>query len=168
MKLLKEKYDGLQDIDELSFELMNFLSEPDVQQALQKSNFDAIYRRIHTEFAGEFTQLINSLNIDPLDYLNYIPEYFLAHTTTIKSITIPSHINKIGSYAFEECIRLTSITIPDSVTSIGSGAFYECSELNDIKYTGTKEQWDNIKLGKLWNRKSAIKTIHCIDGDINL
>lgn len=132
MKLLKEKYDGLQDIDELSLELKNFLSEPDVQQALQKSDFDAIYRKIPTEFASEITQLMSSLNIDPLKYLDYVPDWFLYNTTTLKSITIPSNINKIGNSAFDECIRLTSITIPNSVTSIGNSAFYNCRGLTSI------------------------------------
>lgn len=131
MKLLKEKYDGLQDIDNLSLGLKNFLSKPDVQQALQKSDFDAIYRKIPTDFASKFTQLVNSLDINPLNYLDYIPNWFLANTT-IKSITIPSNINKIGNYAFDSCASLTHITIPNSVISIDSGAFYNCRGLTSI------------------------------------
>lgn len=38
-------------------------------------------------------------------------------------------------------------TIPDSVTSIGYSAFYRCSSLKDVYYSGSKYQWDKIKIG---------------------
>lgn len=131
MKLLEEKYDGLQQINDLSYGLKRFLSEPDVRQALQESNFDAIYKKVHIELASEFTQLMNSLNIDPLEHLNYIPNWFLANTT-IKSITIPTYIKRIGSGAFQNCAHLTHITIPDSVIDIGTEAFAYCKGLTSI------------------------------------
>lgn len=282
MKLLRENYDGLQEIITISRDLKAILLEPDIQKALQNNDFDMIYDTLSSNLTSQFTQLMASLNVDPLNYLEYIPKSFLAftsiehldipehitrisdyafrncyeltdiiipnqvkrignwafsncqkltsiaipnsvttignyafyncsgltsvtignkvksirdyafyrcsslksitipnsvtsigdnafyHCSSLTSITIPDSVTSIGRYAFESCTGLTSITIPDSVISIGSGAFYECSELNDIKYTGTKEQWDNIKLDNLWKIKSAIKTIHCSDGDIEL
>ena len=131
MKLLEEKYDGLQQINDLSYGLKRFLSEPDVQQALQKSDFSMIYEKVHIQLASEFTQLMNSLNIDPLEHLNYIPNWFLADTT-IKSITIPTYIKRIGSAAFQNCVHLTHITIPDSVIDIGTEAFAYCKGLTSI------------------------------------
>lgn len=131
MKLLEEKYDGLQQINDLSYGLKRFLSEPDIQQALQKSDFSVIYEKVHIELASEFTQLMNSLNIDPLEHLNYIPNWFLANTT-IKSITIPTYIKRIGSGAFQNCAHLTRITIPDSVIDIGTEAFAYCKGLTGI------------------------------------
>ena len=74
----------------------------------------------------------------------------------------------IGNFAFYCCESLIDITIPDSVVSIGKYAFGYCSGLNDINYTGTKEQWNKIELGEVWKKKSAIKIIHCVDGDIKL
>ena len=38
MKLLKEKYDRLEEVDVLSPGLRKFLSEPSIQQSLQKSD----------------------------------------------------------------------------------------------------------------------------------
>lgn len=131
MRLLKEKYDGLQEIGDLSYGLKRFLSEPDVRKALKESDFDAIYKKVRIELTSEFTQLMNSLNIDPLKYLDYIPNWFLANTT-IKSITIPSHIYRIGSAAFQNCTHLTHITIPDSVIDIGTEAFAYCKGLTSI------------------------------------
>lgn len=131
MRLLKEKYDGLQEIGNLSDGLKRFLSEPDIQQALQKSDFSMIYEKVHIQLASDFTQLMNSLNIDPLEHLNYIPNYFLADTT-IKSITIPTYIKRIGSAAFQNCVHLAHITIPDSVIDIGTEAFAYCKGLTSV------------------------------------
>ncbi len=62
------------------------------------------------------------------------------------NITIPDSITKINSNIFAGCTSLTDITIPDSITSIGEYAFYYCSSLENIYYTGTQEQWNNISI----------------------
>lgn len=135
MRLLKENYDGLQDIDELPLRLRKFLSEPSIQQSLQKSDFSTLYKKLQEtenyDTIGNFTQLIISLNIDPLNYLDCIPIAFLT-STPIKSINIPNHITSISDWAFCGCESLTSITIPDSVTSIGGYAFDHCTSLESI------------------------------------
>lgn len=135
MRILKENYDGLQDIDELSLRLKKFLSEPSIQQLLQKSDFGTLYKKLQEtenyDTIGNFTQLLISLNLDPLSYLDYMPIAFLAHTS-VKSIDIPNHITNISDWAFCGCESLTSITIPDSVTSIGEYAFNYCTSLESI------------------------------------
>ena len=190
MRFLKENYGGLYEIDELSQALKTILLKPDIQEALQNNDFNTLYKELPLDYASYFTHLMSSLNIDPLKYLDYIPDLFLADTT-IRAINIPSHIKRIGKSAFEHCSRLTSITIPNSVMTIGFKAFYKCSGLTSatigngvmsigwsafehcinlmsINYIGTKDQWSKINLEIGWNRGSSIKTIHCIDGDIKL
>lgn len=190
MKLLKENYDGLQEIDGLSKALKTILVKPNIQEALQNNDFNTLYKELPLDYASYFTHLMSSLNIDPLKYLDYVPAWFLADTT-IRAINIPSHIKRIGRAAFLNCSHLEHITIPDSVTTIGFNAFYKCSGLTSatigngvmsigswafehcinlmsINYMGTKDQWSKINLEIGWNRGSSIKTIHCIDGDIKL
>lgn len=262
MRILKGNYEGLQDIDVLSLKLRKLLSEPKIQEALQESDFSTLYKKLQKtenyDTIGNFTQLLISLNIDPLSYLDSMPIAFLAHTS-VKSIDIPNHITNISDWAFCGCESLTSITIPDSVTSIGeyafnyctslesiiipnsvtsigqgafqdskgltsivipdsvtsidSHAFYGCSNLTsitipdsvmsiggyafshctglksvtigsgvtdigeyafsdevleEITYKGTKKDWRKINKIRFWRYRSAIKTIHCIDGDITL
>ena len=212
MKLLKENYEGLQEVNILSGFIKDFLSDPVNQKLFRTNNFAALYIKASSN-SRYLTELLISLDIDPLDYLDHIPQYFVAYTE-IKSIDIPKHIKEIRNYAFSDCTLLTNvtipdsvidisdyafpycvnlknitipgdvinignyafyccesligITIPDSVLSIGKYAFGYCSSLTSINYTGTKEQWNKIKLEELWDMNSAIKTIHCVDGDIKL
>ena len=86
----------------------------------------------------------------------------------LTSITIPEGVTSIGNATFELCSSLADITIPNSVTNIGSQAFLCCSSLANINFKGTKEQWNSISKGSLWNLESSIKTITCTDGVITL
>ena len=138
MKLLKENYEELPEVDNLSEDLKTFLSKPEVQEALKDFNIESLYNLyvvyIRDNWVGDpsiLTQLLNTLNIDPLNYLDYIPDYFLRQSE-IKSIIIPSYIKSIRRDAFALCSNLTSVTIPDSVTSIGEAAFCDCSSLTSI------------------------------------
>ena len=69
-----------------------------------------------------------------------------AGCTGLTNITIPDSVTSIGDHAFAGCTKLTSITIPDSVTSIGVYAFWNCTNIKDVYYSGTEEQWNQIKL----------------------
>lgn len=58
----------------------------------------------------------------------------------------------IGEKAFHNCSELQIMEIPSSVTSIGDGALYN---LKKLYYGGTKEEWDNIKIGETANLASV-------------
>lgn len=135
MKLLKENYEGLEEFAELPGYLKMLLSESEIQEALRKSDFNTLYRELQEKVpysgVGEFTQLLVNLNIDPLNYLDSIPNSFLT-STSIKNINIPDHITSIDEFAFAHCGSLTSITIPNSVTSISSYVFTHCEKLKSI------------------------------------
>ena len=131
MKLLEENYEGLPEVDNLSEDLKTFLSKPEVQEALQKADFSTLYKKLPLDFVNDFTQLMASLNIDPLNYLEYIPKSFLAFTS-IEHLDIPKHITRISDYAFRNCHELTDIVIPNQVKRIGNWAFSNCRKLTSI------------------------------------
>lgn len=130
MRLLKENYKGLKKLYKLPQYFKDFLSRADVQEALKDSDFKSLYSKSYRG-ASKITELLNTLGIDPLNYLTYIPDNFLFYTQ-IKSIDIPDHIKEIGDSAFCGCSGLTSVTIPDNVRSIGDAAFLKCSSLKNI------------------------------------
>ncbi len=64
--------------------------------------------------------------------------------SSLTTVNIPDSVNSIEGYAFQGCTGLSSITIPESVTAIGTNAFNGCTKLKDIRFTGTKAQWDAV------------------------
>ena len=78
----------------------------------------------------------------------------------LTSVAIPDSVTSIGSKAFYNCMGLTSVTIPNSVTSIGSQAFGNCSSLTDIRYDGTREQWEALSADADFPTGA---TVHCSD-----
>ena len=73
-----------------------------------------------------------------------------------------------SSSVFARCSSLTSVLISKHTTSIGNMTFDGCKSLIDIRYTGTIEQWQEIKLGTCWNRDVPTKIVHCTDGDVEV
>ena len=115
-----------------------------------------------TDIANWCNISFDSLDANPLCYAHRL----YVNGVLAKNLTIPNSVTSIGKRAFYNCTSLKSITIPDSVTSIGYYAFRGCTGLTDIKFTGTKEQWDFVIKGSDWNQDTGNYTIHCTDGDI--
>ena len=139
------------------------------EQELNNKDFTEIYKHLDphrsiwvegdTEYGDEydcrsFTALLLKNNINPLKYMDEVPEYFafgldiedfvIPNNVTrirgkafywcdnLKSVTIPNSVTSISDYAFSKCSSLVEITIPSSVTSIGGYAFYKCINLNSV------------------------------------
>ncbi len=83
----------------------------------------------------------------------------------LQSVSIPYGVISIENGAFDNCSRMKSITIPATVTSLGLTSIFEgCSALKDIYYSGTKEQWEELK-AEMWSEdREEIEdaTIHYI------
>jgi hypothetical protein len=95
-----------------------------------------------------------------------LPYYAFQGCTALKEITIPNQITKIEGFAFDGCENLASITIPASVNEIGWYAFTHCPALRDIRFAGTRAQW-NQALGDAkdssWVTNQIQKAVHCSD-----
>lgn len=89
-----------------------------------------------------FTELLYDNNIDVLQYLDYVPSFFLHGIDSIKKIIIPSNINAISRHAFSNCTNLETIIIKDGVKEIDSLAFTGCTSLIKLKFPKTLEYLD--------------------------
>lgn len=96
--------------------------------------------------------------------VTYIAFYAFKDCTSLIEVTIPNRITTIEDSTFYGCTSLESITIPNSVTSIAASAFYDCESLTDVYYSGTEEQWNNIKIAKE-NDSLINATIHFAETD---
>ena len=81
---------------------------------------------------------------------------------TLESVTIPDTVTYIGSDAFKGCKNLKSVNIPASVRRINY-SFEDCASLKEVKYAGTKAQWEEIKKYSIGNF-----VVHCTDGDVTV
>ena len=70
---------------------------------------------------------------------------------TITEVAVPDGQTEIAEYAFRNYSGLKTVTIPASVTKIGRNAFKDCYSLRTVRYTGSKEQWEKVKIEKKGN-----------------
>lgn len=78
------------------------------------------------------------------DGVTTIKEATFYGNRSLNSITIPDSVTKIERNAFQDSISLTEITIPNTVTSIEVYTFENCTSLKNVKFVGTKEEWDKV------------------------
>lgn len=96
-----------------------------------------------------------------------IDYYAFEYCEGLTSVTIDDGVELIGDGAFGDCSKLNSITIPNTVGYIGHAAFGDCKGLTDIKYIGSKREWDIIDKYGEWDLNTGDYTVHCTDGDIH-
>ena len=116
----------------------------DSEGELYRNDFDAIYNKIDDCYlSSAFTALLLKNNINPLEYMSYVPSNFMLEIN-VEDFVIPNSIKKIKWYAFSWC-DFKSITIPKSVEIIEDSAFSNC-EITDVYYKGPWDGWDDIKI----------------------
>ena len=79
------------------------------------------------------------------DGITTIGESTFSECYSLVEITIPESVTYIGPTAFDSCENLMSITIPENVTFIGAWAFEMCYSLEEVYYTGSEDQWQQIQ-----------------------
>lgn len=82
------------------------------------------------------------------DYENDNVPWFDYRFDGIKKIVIGNSVKSIGEYAFYFCGELTMVEIGKGLIEIGDNAFGDCDNLTDVYYSGTKDEWNEIKIGE--------------------
>lgn len=117
MNMLLKKFleDNLELVDKLAFE--ELFEKVKMTPSLRPYNLIEIFQEI---------------DLDPLEYMNYIPARCFMGAPELVSFTAPENIKRVDSQAFESCLNLTDIILPDSVSYIGFRAFSYCKKLKNI------------------------------------
>ncbi len=78
--------------------------------------------------------------------IEYIGDYVFSGCTALKSVTISDSPVSIGEYAFKNCTNLVYVKIPRSITFILDYCFYGCKNLKYIFYSGSKDEWKEVRV----------------------
>ncbi len=141
---------------------------PDSVKSIGRSAFDSceilasVVIPDSVTYIGEdaFNHCENLTNVVIGDSVTSIGNYAFYYCSSLTSVVIPDSVTFIGKGAFQYCSNLQSVVIPDSVTSIDSYAFSDCVSLTDVYYTGTEEEWNQIKISNSGNEYLTNATIH--------
>lgn len=110
----------------------------------------------HLVEVGNFTETLLDAGIDPLEYLDSIPAFYLYGCTHEHEITVPEQITVIHSFSLCNAACLTKIYLPKTLKSIEAESFTNCSNMvNDeleIIYDGTVADWQKVRV----DRKSGL------------
>lgn len=116
----------------------------------------------------EFARRVDLRMVRILDGFEIIGEGAFAESPNIETVEIPSGVKKIGSLAFASCPKIETVAIPKSVEQIGSGVFGGNSNLKEIRYGGTKKEWEAMwtqnRISKAMNENLFFATVVCSDG----
>lgn len=122
------------------------------------------YNILYTESA--FNGCTNLTVVNNSKQLKGIDRYTFLDCINLQQIEIDSLW--ISNSAFSDCTSLNYVKISKTIERIYNYAFGNCTSLESIDYEGTIEEWNSIDIEIYWRDGSAITTIHCSDGDIQL
>lgn len=154
---------------------------------IENNEFNRLYSIIDELWVSSLTQLLYSVGIDPLPYLDVVPKEF-AYRCTLSDVYIPSNITDIYAKAFQRCKcftvvieegckniyhsafagcdNLVTVSLPSTLTTIDEVAFFGSTSLHSIKFNGTFNEWCAIYKGNSWlsRPKQEEVILECTDG----
>ncbi len=109
---------------------------------IEADKFEDLYMHLNSEIhAGEsqliglVTSILESCDIHPLNYMEYVPTFYNAYREDLTSVIIPDHIFAIDRGAFKFCSNLKSVKLPNTIEVIGTEAFAACIQLETINFS---------------------------------
>lgn len=160
---------------------------------IEANEFEELYNVANDELMlvkhiCELTESLLSAGINPLLYLEIIPEAYLARSILFESLNIPDNIVCINQRAFQSNIQLKVITLPKTLQIIEREAFLSCVNLRvinmnciypviedgafkfctirEIYYAGTKEEWNALINDCQCDQLRKCPYIKCVDGEV--
>ena len=115
---------------------INLIDNEDWKTFYQHVTLDAHpVKRADKEIIGQVTAILLQSGINPLLWMEDIPNNFLNSTMKIKSIHIPDNIYWIGKRAFYDS-RLEDLDLSNTIVqSIETEAFRDCQDLEKVIFS---------------------------------
>ena len=126
--------EGVVSIGDHAFYQCDSLSEITIPQSVSEIR----------NFAFAYCRMLSDITIP--NGVTKIGAHAFEGCSGITNVTIPKSLSAIESFAFFDCEGLESITIPNTITEISYYAFDECDNLEDVYYSGSKAEWNSVKI----------------------
>ena len=157
---------GLESIDSYAFADCVGVMSIAIPNSVSSIGSSAFYRVNNIEYYGSASsyspwgaKALNGFIDGDLVYRDSAKTELLGCSVGSVEVTVPNSVTSIGVNAFRACSDLVTIIIPKSVIDIKDYAFVNCTELNDVYYTGSQDEWNDISIGK-FNNSLTNATIH--------
>lgn len=116
-----------------------------------------------------FAGLGKAVSVSIPDSVSEIGDWVFGYCTSLLEVVISKNIAELGNFAFSGCTSLRHCVIPEGITSLNSGVFQNCkglesivfpkaltlinsanftltSKLAYVYFSGTKTEWDDVKI----------------------
>ena len=163
MNIAGEHYNYLEQHEKFAL-LAYFIDNNKIEEAYEVVNEKG--NQMARELTMYFLKEYGVFYLNPLDYLNYVPENYLYEAVDENlCVYVNDKIEEIKDWAFAFC-RIRKLIISNKVKHIGDGAL--SLNAGEIEYQGTKEAFIGQFLGKskCFLRTSRQQVIHCEDGEL--
>ena len=164
-----------------------------INRELWDSLYDTFKYSGCAENVKKLTNLLNSIGVDPLQTMSYVPMGYLKGDKDVKELILRDNpkIKKVGQFAFNECSNLEyvefaeglevidlgafmacsnleQVYLPSTLKGIGNGAFNCCYSLKEVYFGGTMNEWLEVGQNQTVFSNVPARKISCIDGLVRL
>lgn len=149
--------------------ITEFLKLEECQRLLAEDDMNGVITKWLAESGCNVRPLIKffqEANIDPLQYMTYLPMGYFYHDNTSEVIKLPNNIKMLQHCSIYSCKNLKEIYLPNSVNYMYDEVIYNCPNLTKIYYEGTIQQFLKIRLNAFISGTNDV-TIICSDGEID-
>lgn len=139
-------------IGEQDKQIIKWLQLPEISDLLNENRFKELYNRyidICSDPTWYLTQVLIKANIDPLPYIDSIPEMMFRDCAYLEEVTIPENIQSVGMEAFRHCFNLKRVAIKNTETEFNYYAFDGCF-IEYVYYNGTQEDWTSHNMDRVF------------------